>query len=181
MTFGVDRAASAGLIGLSVERAFLDFQMTGVGDRLCNINQQKVVDKHVGVGGQCRRRPVLLAVAHIPFGQAVLQALKKQRAKLFIDRERRLLVPEIAKIVRTLQSGIVQAHIGLLGTANPIDAWRLVSDKCAGPGNRHRFGDHREQRSLAGIKHALRVEFDDDAQHVVVEEQILKLLQTRGN
>ena len=26
-----------------------------------------------------------------------------------------------------------------------------------------------EQRSLAGIQHALRVEFDDDAQHVIVK------------
>jgi hypothetical protein len=37
------------------------------------------------------------------------------------------------------------------------------------------FGYHRERRALLGIEHAPRIEFDSDAKHVIVEQQILKL------
>ena len=71
----VDRAATAGLIGTPVERAFLDLKMAGVGDRLRHVEQQEIIEKDIGAGGQRRGRPVRLAVAHVPIGQAVHQAL----------------------------------------------------------------------------------------------------------
>ena len=118
---GVDGAAAAGRVGTTVERAFLDLQVTGIGDRLCHIEQHEVVEKHAGIGGKRRRSPVLLAIAHVPDGQAVLQALQEQRTELFIDRERRLLIPKIAYVVYARHSAVVETHVGLLGTADPIE------------------------------------------------------------
>src|SRR4029450_1563549 len=105
--------------------------MTGISDRLRNIKQQKIINKHVRVRSQRGRRPILFAVPHIVVGQAVLQTLKKDRPKLFIYCERRLLVPEVSDIVDPLQSRIVKSNIGLFGTANPIHPWRWMSNKGA--------------------------------------------------
>ena len=112
-------------------------------------NSRKVVDKHVRIGGQCGRCPVRLAVPHIPVGKAILQTLEKERAKLFLDRERRLLVPKVAKIVCPCQSGIVETHIGLLRPANPIETRRRMSNKAARTRQRCGFSNHPEQRALA--------------------------------
>ena len=54
--------------------------------------QQKIVEEDIGVGGERFRRPIGLAIAHIPIDEAVLQTLQKQRLQLFRDRERRLLI-----------------------------------------------------------------------------------------
>ena len=43
------------------------------------------------------------------------------------------------------------------------------------------LGDHAEQRALRGIEHAARIELDDDAEHVVVLQQIGNLLERRGD
>ena len=93
MTFALTSTAAACVIGMPVERAFLDLKMTGVGDRLRHVEQQEIVEKDIGAGGQRRRRPVRLAVAHVPFGQAVHQALAKEGPKVFGNRKRSLLIP----------------------------------------------------------------------------------------
>ena len=79
---GIHGSAAAGLISLAVEGAFLNLQVAGVGDGFRNVEQQKVVEKHVGVGGKRRRRPILPAVAHVVGGQTVLQTLEEQRTQL---------------------------------------------------------------------------------------------------
>ena len=55
------------------------------------------------------------------------------------------------------------------GTGYPRAAWRLR--------DRDGLGDRAEQRALRGIEHAARIELDDHAEHVVVLQQIRKLLE----
>ena len=62
----VDRAAAARLVGTAVERALLDLEVAVVGDRLGDIEQQKIVEEDIRVGGERVRRPIGLAVAHVP-------------------------------------------------------------------------------------------------------------------
>jgi hypothetical protein len=50
-----------------------------VGDRLGDIEHQKIVEEDIRVGGERARRPIGLAVARIPVGETVLQALQEQR------------------------------------------------------------------------------------------------------
>ena len=92
----VDRAAASRLVRTAVDRALLDLEVAFVGDRLGHIEQQKIVEEDIRVGGERFRRPIGLAVAHVPVGEAVLQALQEQRLQLFGDRERRLLIPQVA-------------------------------------------------------------------------------------
>ena len=66
---GVDGSAASGLIGLPVEGALFDFQMADIGDRLCNVEQHEIIEKHIGIGGQRGRRPFRLAVAHVPLAK----------------------------------------------------------------------------------------------------------------
>ena len=47
--------------------------------------------------------------------------------------------------------------------------------------DRDGLGDRAEQRALRGIEHAARVELDDDAEHVVVLQQIGNLLERCGD
>ncbi len=67
-----------------------------VGDRLGDIEQQKIIEEDIRVGGERFWRPIGLAVAHVPVREAVLQALQEQRLELLRDRERRLLIPQVA-------------------------------------------------------------------------------------
>src|SRR5262249_21299020 len=119
------------LISLAVEGAFLDFKIAGVCDGFGNVKQQKVVEKHIGVCGERRWCPIPLAVVHIVGRQAVLQALEEKRAKLVGNRKWGLLIPQIAKIIHISEKRAIQTNIGLFRAANPIDAWRLRSDKRA--------------------------------------------------
>ena len=149
--------------------------MAGVGDRLCDVEQQKIIEKHVRVGGQRGRRPVLLAVAHIPVGQDCPSDAEGNRAKLFIDRERRLLIPEVADIVDALQSADCSSRT-LVCSGRPTQSIRGGGCPTKAPGTRNwqRFGDHRRTASPCRDRARARIELDDDAKHVVVEEQILK-------
>src|SRR5215471_20902399 len=100
--------------------------MTNVCDWLCYIKQQIVVETNIGVGGKSRRRPVLPAVAHVPFGQAGFQTLQEEGPEFLCKRKRGLLVPQIAKVVQVCwQPFIVKEHVGLLWAADPVDARRL--------------------------------------------------------
>ena len=89
----IDRAAASCLVRMSTDRAFLDLEMTLIGDRLGHIEQQKIVKEDIRVGGERFRRPVHPAIAPVVFAEAVFQALQEQRLQLFRDRERRLLIP----------------------------------------------------------------------------------------
>src|SRR5262249_39996982 len=151
-----------------------NLQVTGVSDRLRNVEQHKVVEKHVGVGGERRRGPILSPVLRIPGGQAVFQTLKKKRSNLISNGKWRLLVPQVTHIVYALQTRIVEADIGLLGATNPIEARGLLSDQGASAGQRHRLCDGGKQRTLVWIEHPPRIELDDNAQHIVVQQQVLK-------
>ena len=71
MSCALTRAPAAGLIRAAVERALLDLEKARVSRRLGDIDQQEVVEKHVGARGQLRRRPVLLAIAQVVLLQAV--------------------------------------------------------------------------------------------------------------
>jgi hypothetical protein len=93
-----------------------------VGDRLGDVEQQKIIEEDVRVGGKRLRRPISLAVTHVPVGEAVLQALQEQRLQLFSDCKRRLLVPKIAQVICPRQPGIAKPYVGLLGASDPVDA-----------------------------------------------------------
>src|SRR6516164_6179903 len=99
--------------------------MTKICDWLCDIKQQIVVETNIGVGGKCRRRPVLLAVARIPFRQAIFQPLQEQGSQFLCERKWGLLVPKIAKVVHVSHTLIVEKHVGLLWATDPVDTRRL--------------------------------------------------------
>src|SRR5262245_45870132 len=92
----VDRAAASRLVRASVDRALLDLEVALVGDRLVEIEQQKIVEKDISVGGKRFGRPIDLAVVHVPVGEAVLQPLQKHWLQLLWNRERGLLIPQVA-------------------------------------------------------------------------------------
>ena len=73
----VDRAAAPCLVRTPIYRALLDLQMALVGNSLGNIEQQKIVKEDICVCGERFRRPIGLAVAHVPIREAVLQALQE--------------------------------------------------------------------------------------------------------
>ena len=177
----VDRAAASRLVRPAVDRALLDLEVAFVGDRLGHIEQQKIVEEDIRVGGERFRRPIGLAVAHVPVGEAVLQALQEQRLQLLGDRERRLLIPQVAYVVYPEQPGIVEPYVRLLGAPDPVDACDWMSDAAGRLRDGDGLGDRAEQRALRGIEHAARVELDDDAEHVVVLQQIGNLLERRGD
>jgi hypothetical protein len=52
-----------------------------------------------------------------------------------------------------------------------------MSNETPRSGQRACLGYGAEQRTFAGVEHAARIKFDDDAKHVVVLQQIGKLLQ----
>ena len=78
----VDRAASSRLVRTAVDRALLDLEVALVGDRLGDVEQQKIVEEDIRVGGERFRRPIGLAVEPVPVGETVLQALQEQRLQL---------------------------------------------------------------------------------------------------
>ena len=87
-----------------MERAFLDLEITGVGDRLRHVEQQEIIEIDIGGGGERCRRPVGLAIAHVPVGQTVDQALAKQGSEFFRNRKRSLLIPQVAQVVSSLSN-----------------------------------------------------------------------------
>src|SRR6516162_3830392 len=104
------------------------------------------------MSAQRRRCLILLLVAHVPFSQAIHHSLQEYRAKLFGNRKRRLLVPQITKVVAlACEGGIVEEKVALFGPSNPIKPWRLGPDKFVQIGWRYGFGDHPEKRTLAGV------------------------------
>ena len=96
------------------------------------------------------------------------------------DRERRLLIPQVAYIVDPRHGGIVEPHVRLLGASDPVDAEDRRSEEGSLLRDRDGLGDRAEQRALRGIEHAARIELDDHAEHVGVLQQIGKLLE-RGD
>src|SRR5262249_46311040 len=96
----IDRAASSRLIGPAVDRTLLDFEMALVSNWLRHIEQQEIVEEDIRVSDESFRRPIRFAVTHVPVGETVLQALQKQRPRLLGNREWRLLIPEVAYVVR---------------------------------------------------------------------------------
>ena len=94
--------------------------MTKICDWLCDIKQQIVVETNIGMGGKCRRRPVLLAVTHVPFGHAIFQTLQEQGPQFLCRRKRGLLIPKIAKVVHVSDAIVVEDQVGLLWAAYPV-------------------------------------------------------------
>ena len=174
----VERAAAARLIGMPVERAFLDFKKAGVGDWLRYVEQQKIIEKDIGAGGQRGGRPVGFAVAHVVIRQAVHQPLAEYGLYFLGDRKRSLLIPQVAQVARLRYCRIVETHVGLLRAADPVKTWRRTGE-ITRLGQRACLGNDREQRTLAGIEHAARITFDDDAKHIVVLQQIRNFFQLR--
>jgi len=142
----------------------------GFGD----IEQQEIVEKDIRVGGERVRRPVGLAVVHVPVGQAVFQPLQEQRPHRLRDRERRLLIPQVAYILAPRQRGIVEPYVRLLRASDLIDAGDWRSDQAALPWG-DRLRNRAEQRALRGVEHAVRIDLDDDGEHVSVLQQIWPL------
>ena len=103
------RQSSRDVRRFSGRRAFRSL----VGDRLCDVEQQEIVEEDIRVGGQRFRRPIRLAVEHVPGGEATLEALQ-ERLQLLRDCKRRLLIPQVAKIVDPQHRGIVEPHVRLL-------------------------------------------------------------------
>src|SRR4029079_18676751 len=118
----INRAATAGLVRPAEKSALLDLEVAFVSDRLGHIQQQKIVEEDIRVGSERFRRPIGLAVAHVPVGKAVLQAPQEQRLQLLGDREWGLLIPQIAYVVDPEQRGVVEPYVRLLGAPDPIDA-----------------------------------------------------------
>jgi hypothetical protein len=56
-----------------------------------------------------------------------------------------------------------------------------MSDPTVRLRNGNCLGDHAEQGTPRGVEHAARVELDDDAEHVVVLQQIGDLLERCGD
>jgi hypothetical protein len=98
--------------------------------------------------------------------------LQKKRPDVRRNRERRLLIPQIAQVDGMTYPRIVEPDIRLLRATHPIDPRRLVPDGNSWLRVRHRFPDGTEKRTLVGIEHAARIEFDHDRQHVVVLKQV---------
>ena len=107
ITLALRGTASARPIGKPVERAFLDLKKGGVGDRLRHVEQQEVIEEDVCAGDQRGRRPVCAAIAHVPIGQTVDQALLEQGTKILGDREWRLLIPKVAQVLRPAMVGLL--------------------------------------------------------------------------
>ena len=173
----VDRTAASRLVTAAVDRALLDLEVALVGDRLGDVEQQKIVEEDIRVGGERFRRPIGLAVEPVPDREAVLQALQEQWLQRLRDRERRLLIPQVAQIVDPRHRGIVEPHVRLLGASDPVDAEDRMAEEGSLLRDRDGLGDRAEQRALRGIEHAARIELDDDAEHVVVLQQIGKPLE----
>src|SRR6185503_16194191 len=66
----IDRAAASREVRTPSDRALLDLEMTVVGDRLGDVEQQEIVQKDTRVGGKCFRRPIGRAVEQIPCDEA---------------------------------------------------------------------------------------------------------------
>src|SRR5262249_13198110 len=141
----VDRTATSRLIGPAVDRALLDLEVALVGDRLGYIKQQKIVEEDMSVGGERLRSPVGLAVAHVPVLEADLQTLQEERLQRLGDRERRLLIPQVADVVYPIQRGIVESHIRLFGASDPVDACDWMSDAAGRLRDGDGLGDRAEQ------------------------------------
>ena len=129
-------------------------------------------------------RKTLALAASAAGVQSALPSRMSQSARLSIsrlrnsglefvgNRKRSLLIPQVAQVVRPCQSRIVETHVGLFRAADPVETRRIMSDKTTGPGQRGCLGNGPEQRTFAGVEHAASIEFDDDAKHVVVLQQI---------
>ena len=107
---------------------------------------------------------------------AVLQALQEQGLEHLRDRERRLLIPQVAQIVDLRHRRIVETHVRLLGASDPVDAGDCRTEEASllrGNG----LGDSAEQRAFCEIEHAARIALDDNAEHIGVLQQIWKLLE----
>src|SRR5262245_13918976 len=143
--------------------------MASVSDGFCNVKNQIIVQKDVGVGGECRRRPVLLFVEHIVVGKTLLEALEKHAPVLACNGEWRLLIPQIPNVfdART----VVPAHVGLLGAADPIETQRRRPNRRSS-GKWNRFGDYAEESSFVSIQHPSGIKLDDDTKYVVVLQQV---------
>ena len=76
---------------------------------------------------------------------------------------------------RARHRGIVESHVGLFRTSNPVDAGGRRSKRSGGR-DRDGLGDNAEQRALRGIEHAARIELDNDAEHIVVLQKVGNLL-----
>jgi hypothetical protein len=63
------------------------------------IEQQKIVEEDICVGGERFRRPIGLAVAHIPIGEAVLRRCRNSGCSFFRNRKWRLLIPQVAYVI----------------------------------------------------------------------------------
>src|SRR6516225_6178089 len=92
----VDRAAASCLVRSATNRALFDLKVALVRDRLGDIEQQEIIEENIRVGGERVRCPIRLTVTDIPFGKTVLQALQKHWLQLLWNRERGLLIPQVA-------------------------------------------------------------------------------------
>src|SRR5208337_1805098 len=68
-------------------------------------------------------------------------------------------------------------HVRLLRAADPIESRGIMSNKATRMGRWTRLGNDPEQRAFVWVQHAASVEFDDDAKHVVVLQQVGNLFQ----
>src|SRR5262249_55894567 len=91
----------------------------------------------------------------------------------------RLLIPQVADVVYPIQRGIVESHIRLFGASDPVDPFDWMSDAAGRLRDGDGLGDRAEQGTLRRVEYTARVELDDDAQYVVVGQEI-GILPGRG-
>src|SRR5208337_3006689 len=123
--------------------------------------------------------PVRMAIAHVPIGQAVYQALAEYGLEFIGNGKRSLLIPQVAQVVRPCHCRIVKPHVCLFRAADPIETWRFMSDWASRPKRRTRFCNDPKQRAFVGIEPTASIEFDDDRKHVVVLQQVGSLFEHR--
>src|SRR5215468_697590 len=143
--------------------------MAGVRDWFGNVEQKVVIQEYSCVRVERRRRPILLIVAHIPVGKTLLEALKEHSPVLACDGEWRLLVPQVANVLDART--VVQAHVGLLGTTDPVKTQRQRPNRRS-RGERNGFGNYAEERSLVSVERASGIKLDHNTKHVVVLQQV---------
>ena len=150
---GIDRAPAAG--GVRLARSSVLFRSRG--------GWCRVIGLATSISRKSSRNTLALAASacgvqsalpsrRSQFSKLSLQPLEEQGLQRFRHRERRLLVPQVAQVVGAGQRRVVEPHVGLLGAADPVDARHRVADEATGPRDRHRLGDHAEQRALARVR-----------------------------
>ena len=65
------------------QACFLDLEVAIVSDRLGDIEQQKIIEENIRVGGERFRRPIGLAVAHVPSAKLSFSRFRNSGWKSF--------------------------------------------------------------------------------------------------